>query len=99
MAQRHYNAEAVFGMISDDSDMNEEERDFYDTDLEISDDEDDDNSESMDIDDVDAATGSKTDSNGWRERLPSDNALLLRKIVEPLCGLYHNRSWDSFKIS
>ena len=29
----------------------------------------------MDIDDVDAATGSGTDSNGWRESLPSDDDL------------------------
>ena len=76
MAQRQYNAEDVLDMISDDSDMNdEEESNFHDTDLEISDDEDDDNSDSMDINDLDAATGSGTDSNGSREWLPSDDDL------------------------
>ena len=76
MAQKHYNAEDVLDMISGDSNMNdEEESNFHDTDLEISDDEEDDNSDSMDIDDLEAATGSGTDSNGSREWLPSDDDL------------------------
>ena len=82
MAQRRYDTENILDMISDDSYMNdEEESDFHDTDLKISDDEDDDISDSMDIDDVDAATGSGIDSNGWREWFPSDDDICRCPII------------------
>ena len=76
MTRRKYTADGVLDMITNDSNINDQEDgDFHDTDLEIRDDENDGNSDSMNIDDVDVETDSGADTNGRSEWLPSDNDL------------------------